>query len=269
MSTAKKVFADPVNAGSEQIRAAAAELEAAHAEAVKRLADLEGTFNARSLEMLTQGNMKDARDLAAQVHQAKQDVELRRRAIAGASASLETAAREAERKAEEAQWERLDVKLESHAQAVKDLDSSIKAMGDAYRRAYSLADALWAECPRKPGSNRDLIPLIGLLSLENNVKLAINEATGGIYPGLGDVGVDLVGDCEIGHAHFQSRRPRPGLPANFTVRAEDLDERLGTGATLDSEGWRMPGAVRREAVRYEIAEVDWDAVEAAERAEAE
>lgn len=273
-SVSERVFADPVHASPSEIKAAARELERGFAGAVARLKALQAGYAERSLELLTKGDLEGARKLALDIEEARSDAELRRAAIDGASTKLERAARESEEEAEKTQWEKVIALMRQRSAVVIELAQCARRAGELYRTAYGMAEELWSVCPRKPTSNRGFLPFMDPDNMRNEFELYFNQVTGGLYPGLGEFvpAADLVGACQIGHAQMLAMRPVFGMPARFVVKAEDFTtlghqegkrkqgDRIGTGAVLGKEGFEMPGSHRAAGLRFEIAEVDWDAV---------
>jgi hypothetical protein len=277
-SVTQRVFADPQHASAEDIKLAAREIEQRYADAVQRLESLQGAYNEKSLMLLTQGDLEGARRLALDIADAKTDVENSRAAIDGASAALSKAARAAEDAAEKEQWGVLEALMAKRVAVVTELAQCVTRLGELYRTVYATADEVWNACPRKPGSNRAYVPLMDDTGMRGEFELAINTATGGLYPGLGDLlqPADLVGACHIGHSHLLAMKPAFGVEG-FTVNVADFEgetlghsqagvlwgDHLATGAVLDGEGWRMPGATSGQGLRFEVGVVDWDAVEEA------
>jgi hypothetical protein len=268
-SAARRVFADPVGATEEEQIAAGRELEASRDAAMVRLRELRQSYAERSLQLHLDGDMDGAHALALAIQRAETDVKNLNAAIRGANAKLDAAALEAMANAEKEQWHKVESLLVQHKAAAVKMADACRNFGEAFRDLYSLGDTIWAESPRKPG-NRNFVPLFDEENLRNNVELMLNQCTGGMYPGLGDLvpGADIVGACEQGQAHILSMRPGFSLPAGIKVTAEDFAavvDRLGNGAQLTEEGWRMPGSFLPDGYSVNVGEVDWDAVDAADQ----
>lgn len=255
------VFEDP-DASREDVESAAGELEERHTRALVRLRELQAAYPERSLKLLSEGSVEEARGLAIEIEQARKDEEQWRVAIDAASAKLARAAREKEDEAEKTQWERVGTMMQERTAIVTELAQCVRRAGELYRTQYALADEIWHQSPRKPTSNRNFVPFMDPDGMRNEFELYLNQATGGLYPGLGElvpVG-DLIGSCSIGHAHMLSMKPAFGMPAGFVVNAGDLKRhRLGTGAVLDQkEGWRMPDSRGPKGIRLELGEPNFE-----------